>query len=100
MQDANQKKEKSFAFHWGSGVVAEEAQVETQWDRPTFQLLKYTEGEAAGGATIRFCHYSHEGRFRRSPLMLSEEAIDDMRQALNATPELRDLLRRLLEEPD
>ena len=99
MQDTSQKKEKSFAFHWGSGVVAEEAQVETQWDRPTIQLLKYTEGEAAGGASIRFCHYSHEGRFRRSPLMLSEEAMDDMRRALDATPELRNLLRRLLEEP-
>jgi hypothetical protein len=99
MQNANQK-EKTFAFHWGSGVVAEEAQVETPYDRPTIQLLKYTEGEAAGGATIRFCHYSHEGRFRRSPLMLSEDAIDDMRRALDATPELRDLLLRLLEEPD
>ena len=99
MPGANQKNEKTFAFHWGSGVVAEEAQVETPYDRPTIQLLKYTEGEAAGGATIRFCHYSHEGRFRRSPLMLSEDAIHDMRQALDATPELRALLCRLLEEP-
>ena len=95
-----QKKGKSFAFHWGSGVIAEEAQVETPWDVPTLQLMKYTEGEAAGSLNIRFCHYSHEGRFRRSPLMLSEEAIDDMRLALKATPEIRVLLRRLLEEPE
>ena len=100
MEGASQKKEKSFAFHWGSGVVAEEAQAETPYDRPTIQLLKYTEGEAAAGAAIRFCHYSHEGRFRRSPLMLSEDALDDMRRALDDTPELRALLRRLLEEPD
>ena len=100
MPGTNQKKEKTFAFHWGSGVVAEEAQVETPYGRPTIQLLKYTEGEAAGGESIRFCHYSHEGRFSRFPLMLSEDAIGDMRLALNATPKLRDLLFRLLQEPD
>ncbi len=94
------KKEKSFNFHWGSGVIAEEAQVETPWDLPTLQLLKYTEGEAAGTVTIRFSHYSHGGRFRRSPLMLSEESIDDMRLALKATPEMRGLLSRLLKELD
>ena len=100
MEGASQKKEKSFAFHWGSGVVAEEAQAETPYDRPTIQLLKYTEGEADAGVAIRFCHYSHEGRIQRSPRMLPKETIDDMRQVVNATPELWDLLRRLLEEPD
>ena len=63
MEGASQKKEKSFAFHWGSGVVAEEAQAETPYDRPTIQLLKYTDAEAAGGASIRFYHYYHESRF-------------------------------------
>jgi hypothetical protein len=32
--------------------------------------------------------------------MLSEEAIEDMRLALHTTPELRDLLRRLLDGPE
>ena len=41
-------KEKRFSFHWGSGVVAEEAQVEGPYDLPTIQLLAYTEGNAAG----------------------------------------------------
>ena len=95
-----QKKEKTFAYHWGSGHIAEEAQVETPWDMPTIQLMKYTDGDAAGSMTIRFCHYSHRGMFRRSPLMMSEEAVDDMRQALKTTPELRELLRRLLDEPE
>ena len=99
MAATREKKQKTFTYHWGSGYIAEEAQVETPWDMPTLQLMKYTEGDAAGQLTVRFCHYSYEGRFRRSPLMLSEEAIDDMRQALHTTPELRDLLRRLLDEP-
>lgn len=99
MATTPEKKLKTFTYHWGSGHIAEEAQVETPWDMPTLQLMKYTEGDAAGQLTVRFCHYSYEGRFRRSPLMLSEEAIDDMRQALHTTPELRDLLRRLLDEP-
>lgn len=94
------KKEKTFAYHWGSGHIAEEAQVETPWDKPTLQLMKYTEGDAAGQLVIRFCHYSYEGRFRRSPLMLSAEAIEDMRQVLHTTPELRELLQRLLDEPE
>ena len=96
---AREKKVKTFEYHWGSGYIAEEAQVETPWDIPTLQLMKYTDGDAAGQLVVRFCHYNFEGRFRRSPLMLSEEAIDDMRLALHTTPELRDLLRRLLDEP-
>lgn len=98
-KEKKEKKQKTFEYHWGSGYIAEEAQVETPWDVPTLQLMQYTEGEAAGQITIRFCHYSHEGRFRRSPLMLSDEAIDDMRLALHNTPELRKLLRRLLDSP-
>lgn len=92
-------KEKRFSFHWGSGVVAEEAQVETPYDVPTIQLLRYDEGDAAGGVTVRFCHYNHRGGFRRSPLMMSDKDIDSMREALQATPELLALLKRLVGEP-
>lgn len=88
---------KTFSFHWGSGVIAEEAQFEGEWHRPTIQLLKYTEGDAAGGASIRFCSYNHSGRFSRSPLMLSTEEIDGLRAALEKTPELKALLRQLTE---
>ena len=89
-------KGKRFSFHWGSGVVAEEAQVEGPYNLPTIQLLKYTEGNAAGGMSVRFCHYSHRGGFRRSPLMISPEEIDAMRAALEETPELLALLRRMV----
>ena len=81
-------KRKSFTYSWGSGYVAEEARVEGEYHDPTLQLLKYTEGEAAGNLSVRFCHYGHAGNFRRSPLMMSPDE----------TPELRELLRRLVEE--
>ena len=89
-------KEKAFSFHWGSGIVAEEAQVEGHYHIPTLQLLKYTDGEAAGQMSVRFCHYSHSGRFQRSPLVMSPDEIDEMRTALKETPELLALLRQLV----
>ncbi len=89
-------KEKRFTYHWGSGVVAEEAQVQGPYHRPTLQLLKYTEGDAAGGVSIRFCHYSHRGGFSRSPLIMGPEEIEAMRWALRETPELLALLRRMV----
>ena len=91
-------KKKSYTYHWGSGYVAEEARVEGEHHVPTLQLLKYTEGEAAGNVSVRFCHYSHRGSFSRSPLMLSPSEIDMMRAALRETPELRELLIRLVGE--
>ena len=51
------KTQKTFAFHWGTGVIAEEAQVSGQHHLSTFQLLEYTEGQAAGEVSLRFCHY-------------------------------------------
>ena len=78
-------------------MVAEEAQVEGRYHVPTIQLLKYTEGDAIGEVSVRFCHYSHSGGFRRSPLVMSPEEIDGMREALREAPELREILRRLVE---
>jgi hypothetical protein len=92
------KKVKAFSYHWGSGIVAEEAQVKGPHHVPTIQLLSYTEGEAAGNVSIRFCHYGHDGRFRRSPLLMSPDEIDMMRDALRETPRLREALRKLVEE--
>ena len=90
------KQQRPFNYHWGSGYVAEEAQVRGEHHLPTLQLLKYTEGSAAGGVSIRFCHYSHAGRFARSPLLMSPDEIEMMRESLHGTPELRNLLRRLV----
>ena len=86
---------KTFSFSWGKGVVEEEAQIATEWHKPTIQLLRYDEGEAQGSYSIRFCHYDHHGRFKRSPLMIQEDDLENLRRALEATPKLRALLSQI-----
>ena len=91
-------RQRPFSYSWGSGYVAEEARVRGEHHEPAIQLLKYTDGDAAGRVSIRFCYYSHRGRFSRSPLMMSGDEIDMMREALRETPELRQLLCKLVED--
>jgi hypothetical protein len=88
--------QKTFSLHWGSGVVDEEAQIETPYHRPTVQLLKFTEGKAKGSYEIRFCTYDHSGRFQRMPLIVDERDLAPLRKALKSTPKLRKMLRQLL----
>ncbi|MBN9492677.1 hypothetical protein J0H33_04935 [bacterium] len=90
-------KPKTFSMHWGSGVIAEEARFESEYHVPCIQLMEYTEGEAAGSVSVRFCTYSHRGSFQRSPLIVNEEDIAGLRAALEKTPRLQALLRRLVE---
>jgi hypothetical protein len=87
---------RTFALHWGSGVVEEEAQIVTAYHRPTIQLLRFTAGEAAGTYEIRFCYYDYHGRFQRSPLIIDEKDLPALKKALAATPKLRQLLARLV----
>jgi hypothetical protein len=86
---------KTFSLHWGSGIIEEEVQVVTPYHRPTIQLLKFTEGDAAGSYEIRFCSYDHRGRFMRMPLIIDEDEIGKIRRALQKAPKLRKLLSRL-----
>ena len=88
-------KPKTFSLPWGSGVIQEEAQIETPYHRPTVQLLKFTRGEAAGSYEIRFCHYDRKGRFQRSPLILDAADVPRLGRALRRTPKLRRLLAPL-----
>ena len=88
-------KEKTFSLHWGSGVIEEEAQFETPYHRPTVQLLKFTEGDAAATYSIRFCHYDHRGGFQRAPLIIDSKDIASLKKALKSTPKLRKLLGKL-----
>ena len=90
-------QQKTFSYHWGNGIVAEEAQFESEWSRPTIQLLRYTDEENEGTVNVRFCSYSLNGRFSRSPLLLGADQIEGLREALRQTPELRELLRRLVD---
>jgi hypothetical protein len=89
-------KTKTFSFHWGSGYIAEEAQVQGEHNVPTFQLMKYTDGPAVGVVTLRFCQYNHRGMFSRSPLIMGVEEIGMMREALKETPELLALMKQLV----
>ena len=83
---------RSFQLHWGGGTIAEEASHEGEHHRPTIQLLEFDDGSVS----LRFCHYSHTGRFSRSPLIVAEPDIEGLRQALEDTPRIRELLERLV----
>jgi hypothetical protein len=84
-------------MHWGSGEIIEEAAFEGEYHEPCIQLMQYTAGEAAGGFSVRFCTYNHQGRFQRSPLMVSEEDIEGLRDAIKQAPQLHAILKRLVE---
>ena len=97
MSPSSRSLPRPFTYHWGSGQIVEEAAYTGQHHEPAVQLLEYDEGEAAGGWSIRFCFYSREGRFQRSPLVVGDDELDGLRAALQHTPRLRALLKRLVE---
>jgi hypothetical protein len=80
-------------MHWGGGQIVEEASARGEHTETAIQLMEYDEG----GYTVRFCYYTLDGRFQRSPMMLSKEGIAGMRAALRKTPKLRAILRKLVE---
>lgn len=86
---------RPFAFHWGGGAIIEEASFRGEYTEPSIQLLEY-EGHA-GSYGLRFCYYSLEGRFQRSPMMIDgANTLEGLRAALKKTPKLRALLKRLV----
>lgn len=89
-------KPKTFSLHWGSGVIAEEAQAVSQYKKATIQLLEFTDGEAKGQLQIRFCHYSPKGAFQRSPLIIDETDLKDLKDAIARCPRLHKLLKQLV----
>ena len=97
MSPSSRPLPRPFTYHWGSGQIVEEAAYTGQHHEPAIQLLEYDEGEAAGGWSMRFCFYSREGRFQRSPLVVGDDELDGLRAALQHTPRLRALLKRLVE---
>jgi hypothetical protein len=91
---SNRDVPRPFQFHWGGGQITEEAAYTGKHTEPAIQLLEYEGGGAYG---IRFCYYSHDGRFQRSPMMIdSEETLEGLRAALKETPKLRALLKKLV----
>lgn len=92
----DRKIPRAFTMHWGSGNIVEEAWITNEHHEPTVQLLEYSDGEAMGEVTIRFCSF-REGRFQRSPLMISESDLGPLREAIAKQPRLHALLRRLVD---
>jgi hypothetical protein len=88
---------RPFTMHWGSGLITEEASFAGQYKEARIQLMEYTDGEAAGGWSIRFCYYSPDGRFQRGPLMVDEKDIAGLHESLANAPKLRAILKRLVE---
>lgn len=80
---------------WGDGKVVDEVGVETEHNEVVIQLLRYDDFP---GSTLRFCQYWLDGKFQRQPMMLAEADLGRMREALRASPEIRDLLRRLVDD--
>ena len=90
------KLPRPFEMHWGHGDIVEEAAALPEHHEPAIQLLEYTDPEHAGMLTLRFCFYSTTGRFQRSPMMLGEDDIAALRDALASTPRIRALLKKLV----
>ena len=93
----DRKLPRPFTMHWGHGQIIEEASWAAEHHEPSIQLLEYDDGEHAGYRSIRFCYYSPDGRFQRSPMMLGQDEIAGLRKALAATPKLRALLKKLVD---
>jgi hypothetical protein len=83
---------RPFELHWGSGQIAEEATFVGEHHEPAVQLLEFDDASLS----IRLCYYDHEGRFQRSPLILSQSEIGCLRESLKTTPRLRKMLSDLL----
>ncbi len=99
LASASRRRERAvprpFAFHWGGGNIVEEASFAGEYAEPSIQLLEYDDHAGAFG--VRFCYYSLDGRFQRSPMMIDgEETLEGLRAALKSAPKLRALLKRLV----
>ena len=89
--DANVERPtpRPFKFYFGQGQIVEEISCQSRWHQPTIQLLEWDDG----GLSLRFCSYTHDGRFQRNPLVVS--ASDLATLAAKASPDGR--LKPLLE---
>ena len=96
MVKTDASEQKRFSLHWGSGVVEEEVQISVQYHKPTIQLLKFLDGDAAGAYEIRFCHYDHNGRFQRSPLIIDVNDLEKLGKELENAPKLKQFLAQLV----
>ncbi len=81
---------RPFKMPFGSGMVVEEVSITSKYHEPTIQLLKFENGDKA----IRFCSYN-KGRFSRSPLMIDEKDLRQLRSEIVKGKEIRKLISQL-----
>jgi hypothetical protein len=86
------KVPRPFDLHWGRGVIVEEASTVTPIHEPTIQLLAFEDGSRS----LRFCAY-HGSSFSRMPLIVAEEHIAALAKDVKKNPELRKLLKKLVD---
>jgi hypothetical protein len=84
---------RPFQMHWGGGNIVEEVRAETPYVEPTIQLLEYDGGSLA----LRFCYY-HGARFGRGPMMIDEDHLQQIAEALREAPRIRRLLLQMAGE--
>lgn len=89
---------RSFSYHWGTGQIVEEASAPNEYYEPAIQLLVPEGGEHDGEEHLRFCFYSANGAFQRSPLVVDLRDLAALRASLDQAPRIRELLRQLVAE--
>ena len=83
---------RDFNLHWGKGQIIEEACVIGQYHQPSIQLLEFEDGSLS----IRFCYYSPNGMFQRSPLIIGVDDLARLRSVISEHPKLRAILGDLV----
>jgi hypothetical protein len=83
---------RPYKLHWESGQIVEEASSIGKFHEACIQLLQAEDSTV----TVRFCWYNLSGQYQRSPLLISEEELEGLQQALISTPRLKKLLEKLV----
>ncbi len=91
--DANVERRtpRPFKFYFGQGQIVEEVSCQSRWHQPTIQLLEWDDGELS----LRFCSYSHDGRFQRNPLVVSASDLAHLAARASKGGRLKPLLEIL-----
>lgn len=79
---------RPFKFYFGQGQIVEEVSCQSRWHQPTIQLLEWDDGELS----LRFCSYTHDGRFQRNPLVVSSRDLATLAAKASRGGRLKPLL--------
>ena len=82
---------RPFKFYFGQGQIVEEVSCQSRWHQPTIQLLEWDDGELS----LRFCSYTHDGRFQRNPLVVSARDLAQLAARADKGGRLKPLLELL-----